>query len=173
LDNTGSDRQQRTEAGINTLTELIPVKKALVGAKIVTVSAGPLMAALFTRLQLHHLIPSALKNGSYGMDVANLIAKGVQGGFVFDDVAGNNRMWLQVYSRITGLGIHGNHPRYSEYVALEIQNFISSRGGLGNINPQNAADFLRKLADNMRTQIDNLRRGGLSQRKWENLNTSY
>ncbi|MDN5205235.1 RHS repeat-associated core domain-containing protein [Fulvivirgaceae bacterium BMA10] len=103
--------------------------------------------------QEHHVIPRALKN-------TKTVQRAIKEGFKFEGK--ENKTPLEKFSRKTGEGRHGNHPKYNKEVNRRISQFEESQGN----NPggaeslkflrNTAKDLLRIIKENPDVKINDL-----------------
>jgi RHS repeat-associated protein len=92
------------------------------------------------KIEWHHLIPQALK----GLE---MIKQAIKEGFGFDEE--ENLSPQEKFSKSTGKGTHGNHPKYTEAIKGQLEEAAKSNPG------SSAADIVRKVAANARQTINN------------------
>ena len=97
-----------------------------------------------SKVELHHLIPKALRRMKAVRDAR-------RGGFKFEGK--ENKMPLEKFSKETGKGRHGNHPKYTAEVQRRITEFQEKMGE--NIKPENAAKFAKELTKDLKDFIKN------------------
>ncbi|MDR1349126.1 MAG: DUF6443 domain-containing protein [Prevotellaceae bacterium] len=106
---------------------------------------GPTVEATksLSKMEKHHLIPRAVKENK-------VVDKAIKEGFKFDGK--ENKIPVEKFSKQTGEGQHGNHPKYTEHVKNEISKFTEN-----NPNPsgQQALEGIRNIASEMKNIIEN------------------
>ncbi len=95
------------------------------------------------RVNKHHVISRQFKAN-------RTVQQGRKGGFKFEGQ--ENKMNLEQYSKSTGEGRHGNHPKYNQEVGRRISEFEKATGG--KATPEEAASFLRNTVKDLKNIID-------------------
>jgi predicted RNA-binding protein Jag len=82
-----------------------------------TTRPGPTVEAAKNAVKYedHHIIPRALKENK-------IVDKAIKEGFKFDGK--ENKIPVEKFSRQTGEGQHGNHPKYTEHIKDKISDFV-------------------------------------------------
>ena len=94
------------------------------------------------KFEWHHIIPRALR-------FLQQVKNAEKGGFKFNKIK-DNLIRLSKFSRATGQGRHGCHNKYTEQIAEKIEQDIPK-----NSSPSEAAEGLRKIAEEARKVIEN------------------
>ncbi len=98
-------------------------------------------------IEAHHLIPLGKSNHP----VIQLAAKD---GFHPNLV--ENGLGLKKYTKLTGEGIHGNHPAYDKFIDYRLNE-------AGSLTPKTANEFVQKqLIPELKVQISNAQNSGLN-----------
>ncbi|CAL2107151.1 conserved exported hypothetical protein [Tenacibaculum sp. 190524A02b] len=101
--------------------------------------------------EAHHLIPWAKRT-------QEVIQKAARAGFHMN--AKVNGISLKKFSKLTGDGLHGNHPAYDKFVQKRIDDFINKTN---NLTPEIAKDFLEKeLIPDLLDYIELAKKSGLN-----------
>lgn len=79
-----------------------------------------------------------------------LLLKPREGGFKFEGA--ENKLTVERFSKATGEGQHGNHPNYNTEITNRLSQF---RKDNPNATPEQAAQFVRGLAQEMKGAIQN------------------
>ncbi len=101
---------------------------------------GEPIAQSSPKFEWHHIIPQALRK-------LEIIKQAIREGFGFDEMENLTRQ--EKFSRATGLGRHGSHPKYNNAIAEQLQNASKNNSGAS------AADIVRAVANNARQTINN------------------
>ena len=101
-------------------------------------------------VEAHHIIPLGKSNNP----VVQLAAKD---GFHPNLV--ENGLGLKKYTKLTGEGIHGNHPAYDKFIDFKLNEFREA----GNLTPIRVNEFVQKqLIPELKVQISNAQNSGLN-----------
>ncbi len=119
---------------VNPIENLAKAGGEFQGEKIQAPETGP-------KFEWHHLIPKSL------IDKMEIIKKAIKEGFGFEDE--ENLSPQEKFSRATGKGTHGKHPKYTAEIAKQIQKAAERNSG------ESAADILRRIANDARHTINN------------------
>lgn len=95
-----------------------------------------------SKIEEHHIIPTELKNNP-------IVEMAREGGFKFEGK--ENKMPLEKFSRLTGEGQHGSHPKYTSEVMERIAKFQEDNPSAG---PKQSVEFLRNLVKDLQTEIE-------------------
>jgi hypothetical protein len=111
-------------------------------AKIILTKAGE---------EAHHIIPWAKRTQS-------IIQKAAKAGFHMNSKI--NGIALEKFKKLTGTGIHGNHPAYDTFVQRKLDEFVRKNP---NFSPEKAKDFLEiQLIPQLLHYIDLAKNSGLN-----------
>ncbi len=91
----------------------------------------------------HHIIPRSL--GKH-----DVVKAAREGGFKLEGK--ENKMTVDKFSKATGEGQHGKHPKYTEQLRKEFEKFAEKNP---NASPEQSANFVRGQVSNAKNAIEN------------------
>ena len=91
----------------------------------------------------HHIIPRSL--GKH-----DVVKAAREGGFKLEGK--ENKMTVDKFSKATGEGQHGKHPKYTEQLRKEFEKYAE---GNPNASPEQSANFVRGKVSNAKNAIEN------------------
>ena len=91
----------------------------------------------------HHIIPRSL--GKH-----DVVKAAREGGFKLEGK--ENKMTVDKFSKATGKGQHGKHPKYTEQLRKELNEYFKKKP---NASPEESANFVRGRVSNAKDAIEN------------------
>jgi hypothetical protein len=103
-------------------------------------------------IEAHHIIPW-VKGGGHAVT-----QKGAENGFHLNHPV--NMIGLEKYTKLTGTGLHGNHPAYDNFITFRLDNFEKANPCF---SPTTANNYLQnQLIPELKTQIIKAKNSGLN-----------
>lgn len=91
----------------------------------------------------HHIIPRSLGKN-------DVVKAAREGGFKLEGK--ENKMTVDKFSKATGKGQHGKHPKYTEQLEKKFDDFMEKNP---NASPEQSANFVRGQVSNAKNAIEN------------------
>ena len=116
---------------------------APLGRTATMLSSSDKIVRVVPRINEHHAMSQQFKGNP-------VIEAAREGGFIFEGK--ENKILLEQFSKATGKGTHGNHPKYNEQISKILDGFSEKTP---NYSPEQALKFVREQVQNIKNIIEN------------------
>lgn len=133
---------------------------APLGRTATMLSSSDKIVRVVPRINEHHAMSQQFK-GNPVIEAAREV------GFKFEGK--ENKIQLEQFSKATGKGTHGNHPKYNEQISKILDGFSEKNP---NYSPEQALKFVREQVQNIKNIIENNSTTKINDLKLNGLNNS-